>query len=766
MRILAWASAIMMVAAAGTGCFEVGSPAATPQAGTAPTKMLPAWKLPGDYKVAGKADDFDDYRAAHPDLYAITAPPSVTGLRMMTEWEPMQSVILAYSGGLGAAVNKTMAEMVKGGVKAVDWTIVVPSASLATEFTNLLKNDGVAQNLIDERVHFVVAPLDSLWAIDFGPFPILRSDNSVAFADFRYYHERMYDDGIPAVLAKQWGLTDYRAEMDFEGGNLQMDEVGTCYHSQGLFDENPGLTQQQIHDKLTAYLGCKTFVALEPLQDGTTHMDMFSKLTGKDTFILGKCDTTNCTQATVTALEHDLGILQAATLGDGTKLQHIYRIPMPYQKDDVWRTYTNSTMANKVNLIPVYSAYATLQAEAMGVWAQALPDWTHTGVESGEIITWGGAQHCISRTIPVGSFTKWVADGVCNGTTCVAPAGGYDGACTSSAACVGPQWVCSCTGRTCGDDGCGTSCGTCTGGKVCTAGACVEDLCKGVTYEGCCTGKKLSYCDTTQASPLVTQDCGSSCGWNASGYYDCDLTGADPSGTYKRACGSCTPSCAGKVCGDDGCGHLCGSCAGGLTCSGGQCVEACAGVTVEGCCDGTTRKWCQDGVLQTEGCASSNTGCGWKSPGGQAADGYYCGGAGTDPAGKFPAACPAAPADGVPSDLASGDVPVAGELAPDAACKPDCVGRACGNDGCGGTCGPCLLGETCSAQGACVPATGDGTPSADVPTGDGTVGPDTASTDGGSSGCSAGATQGGLAGTLLALVAMVGLFARRRDDAI
>ena len=37
---------------------------------------------------------------------------------------------------------------------------------------------------------------------------------------------------------------------------------------------------------------------------------------------------------------------------------------------------------------------------------------------------------------------------------------------------------------------------------------------------------------------------------------------------------TCTPSCGGKTCGDDGCGGSCGACGGGATCSAGQCVAA------------------------------------------------------------------------------------------------------------------------------------------------------------------------------------------------
>jgi hypothetical protein len=38
----------------------------------------------------------------------------------------------------------------------------------------------------------------------------------------------------------------------------------------------------------------------------------------------------------------------------------------------------------------------------------------------------------------------------------------------------------------------------------------------------------------------------------------------------------------------------------------------------------------------------------------------------------------------------------------DNGCTPDCDGKVCGDDGCGGTCAPgCGTGETCNAQGLC-----------------------------------------------------------------
>lgn len=40
----------------------------------------------------------------------------------------------------------------------------------------------------------------------------------------------------------------------------------------------------------------------------------------------------------------------------------------------------------------------------------------------------------------------------------------------------------------------------------------------------------------------------------------------------KRTKPSCTPQCAGKTCGDDGCGASCGACSSGQTCQDGTCA--------------------------------------------------------------------------------------------------------------------------------------------------------------------------------------------------
>jgi hypothetical protein len=108
-------------------------------------------------------------------------------------------------------------------------------------------------------------------------------------------------------------------------------------------------------------------------------------------------------------------------------------------------------------------------------------------------------------------------------------------------------------------------------------------------------------------------------------------------------CSACTPSCAGKQCGDNGCGGQCGRCAFGDTCTAGQCTLLC----VPDC----SGKQCGD-----DGCGGS------------------CG-------------------------TCSGTCTSAGQC--QGTCVPSCTNKTCGSDGCSGSCGTCTAGLTCQSAGIC-----------------------------------------------------------------
>jgi len=103
------------------------------------------------------------------------------------------------------------------------------------------------------------------------------------------------------------------------------------------------------------------------------------------------------------------------------------------------------------------------------------------------------------------------------------------GSCSGSPPSPGACFT-GCTGKQCGDDGCGGSCGTCSGTDVC-----IDNVCQTGQCQPDCAGKTCG-----------DDGCGGSCG-TCYGNNQC----------INNNC-QCTPNCGdGTTCGDNGCGGVC-----------------------------------------------------------------------------------------------------------------------------------------------------------------------------------------------------------------
>jgi hypothetical protein len=132
-----------------------------------------------------------------------------------------------------------------------------------------------------------------------------------------------------------------------------------------------------------------------------------------------------------------------------------------------------------------------------------------------------------------------------------------------------------CTGKKCGDDGCGGSCGNCEPGFACDG----WNQCVAVTYScnGYCYGLSAGDVCSCQGTCFALGDCCSDVCMYCPSFPEC-----------------CVPSCSGKECGDDGCGGQCGPCPVGQLCGSEETCEALG----ETCNDGNAIEWdgCTNGV--------------------------------------------------------------------------------------------------------------------------------------------------------------------------
>jgi formylglycine-generating enzyme required for sulfatase activity len=306
----------------------------------------------------------------------------------------------------------------------------------------------------------------------------------------------------------------------------------------------------------------------------------------------------------------------------------------------------------------------------------------------------GGLDCGVDGCCPAGWLTSSGCTPDCSGKACGDDGcGGSCGKCAPGRACtIGSlceECAPDCTGRACGDDGCGGSCGECQVGMSCNAAYVCESGCtpdcegKECGLDGC--GGSCGTCEPglkcDAAAQCVLMDCVPDCSGKACGDDGCGgqcgqcNPGSECSSDFH--CEFCQPKCSNKACGDDGCGGTCGSCQTGKACNGaGQCI----------CAPNCSGKQCGD-----DGCGVSCGSC---------ASGKSCDGSGQ---------CVCAPNcsgkecgdDGCGGSCGSCDgtaVCNAGSCEP---CVKSCSGKVCGNDGCGGSCGTCDGGDTCSVAGAC-----------------------------------------------------------------
>ncbi len=228
-----------------------------------------------------------------------------------------------------------------------------------------------------------------------------------------------------------------------------------------------------------------------------------------------------------------------------------------------------------------------------------------------------------------------------------------DGTNEEVAACIP-----ACTGRECGDDGCGKTCGACpAAAPVCSDGTCVAKC----TPD--CGGKECG-----------DDGCGKTCG---------TCPAAAPVCSDGACVTKCAPDCTGKECGDDGCGKPCGTCPSAApVCSDGTCVTKCTpNCTDKECGDDGCGKTCGTCPSAAPVCAEGT--CVAKCTPNCA--GKKCG---DDGCGKTCGACPSA-------------APVCSDGTCVTKCTPNCTDKECGTNGCGGDCGSCSGTATCIA-GTCV----------------------------------------------------------------
>ena len=339
------------------------------------------------------------YEKYIPPVYPnkLSDPPT-TPVRAMAEWEELQGIMIAWT-----SFPSILSQI-------VDYAQEECLVYIVCSDSNSVKNYLASQSIPLYNLKFMVAPFNSIWIRDYGPWTAYTvNEDSLDIIDWIYNRPRPLDDQIPGIFANFINVPIFAAttppyNLTHTGGNFMVDGHGTGFASKLILQENPGKTEAEIDTIMNKFLGLNRFIKMNVLPyDDIHHIDMHMKLLDEETLLVGQYPTGVADGPQIEAnLQYILTNFQTC-YGRPFK---VVRIPMPPDQygrypdtGGDYRTYTNSMIVNKTIIIPTYEyQYDTT---AFRIYREAMPGYNIVGINSNSIIPLLGTIHCIVKEVGV-----------------------------------------------------------------------------------------------------------------------------------------------------------------------------------------------------------------------------------------------------------------------------------------------------------------------------------------------------------------------------
>jgi agmatine/peptidylarginine deiminase len=322
---------------------------------------------------------------------------------MPAEFEPYDTLLLAWDNGIPDAEGRTLIRIAQETWDRVNLTLLVPNEASANTVRQQLASVGVPES----RVQLVQVPFERCWIRDFGPQVVKSFDGQLRILDSREYHGGGAEQMVCGILGYLWQLPVDELPLVMDGGNLLSNGAGVLVTSTAVYEWNREAGNQVPVDRvLQESYGGREIVALEAMRgDPCEHVDSFCTFVSRDTIVVGQYDA-NVDPVNAALLDRNARRLAQVQTAGG-KL-NVVRIPMPprkrhpppYEKHEFWYTYTNVVFANGKLLVPTYKDVHPLQqAAALDVYRRLLPDWEIVGIPADSLLIGNGALHCATLNV-------------------------------------------------------------------------------------------------------------------------------------------------------------------------------------------------------------------------------------------------------------------------------------------------------------------------------------------------------------------------------
>ncbi|MBC7772413.1 MAG: agmatine deiminase family protein [Pyrinomonadaceae bacterium] len=330
------------------------------------------------------------YLKAHPIQIPVERGPFVspTGpIHCTAEYEPVEGILLAWE--TFTPILTQIAHRVTTDGNALVY-VVVDNAAEQTTATATIQAGGANMS----RVRFLVRTTDTVWIRDYGPRYIYEG-NCRAIIDHVYNRPRPNDDTLPTFFSQYKKHARYNLPLTHGGGNYHLGALGDSFCTRLINNENPGRSEQQIHDLWEQFQNVDTtfFQPFPTSVDLTQHIDMWMQVCGDREVVIadwpfnaGSTQDVICDGAATT--------LQA-------RGWTVHRVP-GRSVGGTHYTYTNVIICNDLVLIPTYTNASVAQhnAAALATWQAAMPGKIVRQINCEQMVASAGVMHCICMHVP------------------------------------------------------------------------------------------------------------------------------------------------------------------------------------------------------------------------------------------------------------------------------------------------------------------------------------------------------------------------------
>jgi agmatine deiminase len=215
------------------------------------------------------------------------------------------------------------------------------------------------------------------------------------------------DNQVPQYMARYLGGKTIDAAVVMEGGSLEINGAGVCLTTRQCLlspQRNPGLSQSQIEQSLLDYLGLEKILWLEEGLEGDHtdgHIDTITRFVDEQTIVTAICEDPE--DANFKPLQANREALNRFSVR-GQPFE-IVDLPLPKRRMELMGerlppTYANFYIANGAVLVPIYGD--PNDERALQILKPLFPDRQLIGLMARNLITGGGAFHCVTQQQPLG----------------------------------------------------------------------------------------------------------------------------------------------------------------------------------------------------------------------------------------------------------------------------------------------------------------------------------------------------------------------------